>query len=106
MKTYSLLAMCLLFALHAFAGEQKTYEGTLKTGIVAIGGETSGTILVTKQGVRYELDLGSDAALAKQADALSGHYVAVTGEMKTVKGVETGDRAVVVITSLKELKAR
>ena len=80
----------------------QTYEGTLKTGIMSIGGETTGATLTTGKGVVYEVDFSKNAELAKLADSLSGRHVVVTGEMETVKGVETGERHVIEVTALKE----
>jgi hypothetical protein len=105
-----LMAICLLFASSVFAGDTNTKaitcEGRLKSGIFAIGGETTGTVLTTAEGVRYELDLGKDKDLAAQAEALNGKQVSVTGELQTRQGVETGARTVIMVTSLKAVDAR
>lgn len=105
MKACSLIAMLLLFCAGAFAGDGSaktiTCEGRLKTGIMSIGGETTGTILMAKGGIRYELDFGGDAQLVKEAESLDGKEVSVTGELRVREGVETGARSVVLVKSLK-----
>lgn len=74
-------------------------RGKLKTGVVAIGGETTGIILVTKDG-KLELDLGKQE-LKDQAEKLSGKVVVVTGNLSIRKGVETGQRLIVNVGTLK-----
>ena len=104
MKTYLLGLMTVLFSLCAIAGEEKavitTFVGTLKTGIVSIGGETTGVILTTKEGVVYELRFGKPelAALAKD---FNGKAVSVTGKLQTVEGTEVKIRKIIDVTILK-----
>jgi hypothetical protein len=80
-------------------------QGVLKTGIVAIGGETTGTVLETKQGA-FELDLGKNAELRARADKLNGKAVAVGGVLNVRKGVEVKQRKIVTVTSLEEMKGK
>jgi hypothetical protein len=47
--------------------------GTLRTGIVAIGGETTGTT-ITAQDVTWELDFGKNVELRKTAEKLNGKH--------------------------------
>ena len=82
----------------------KAYVGTLQTGVMAIGGETTGTILKTKDSGAYELDLQGKADLQKTADALNGKKVVVEGNYKPRPGVEVKERRIVVVKSLKEAK--
>jgi len=77
----------------------KTYVGTLKTGIMATGGETTGTILTIKEGPVYELQLGEK--FAKLAEQLHGKTVLVTGTLQTRPGVEVKERHIIVVTDLK-----
>jgi len=86
------------------AHDIKTFEGTLATGIMAIGGETTGTELTMKDGSKIELDLGKDVKLGALADSLNGKAVVVTGEFKTVQGVEIKERKVLVVETLKAAK--
>ena len=83
-KTVVLSGLMCLVALPVLAAEpapkKVEMKGTLRTGIVAIGGETTGTIIETKEG-KYELDFGTDKDLRKKAEELNGKMVVVTGEL-------------------------
>jgi hypothetical protein len=72
------------------------FNGTLTTGVVAIGGETTGITLDAN-----ELDLHGDKDLTKAADGLNGKAVAVTGYLTTKKGVEIKERHIIVVSTLK-----
>lgn len=104
MKKYSILILTLLFSFCAIAADKEekaqTYKGTLTTGVMAIGGETTGTTLKTKEGV-YELDFGKNAELAKLAETLNGKEVEATGVMHVKAGVETGERHIIEVSELK-----
>lgn len=78
-------------------------KGKLKTGIVAIGGETTGTT-ITANGATWELDFGKNEALAKEADLLSGKVVVVTGTLTVKQGVERGPRNIVIVATLRAAK--
>jgi hypothetical protein len=75
-----------------------TLTGTLNTGVMAIGAETTGTTL-TVGGSTFELDI-RDATLRKTADSLSGKQVTVKGTLTVKQGVETGQRRIIEVTSL------
>jgi hypothetical protein len=77
-------------------------RGTLKTGIVAIGGETTGTIITTK-GTSLELEL-KDKQQRDEAMKLDSKTAIVTGELTFRKGVERGQRMIVVVNDLKAAK--
>jgi len=77
--------------------------GKLRTGIVAIGGETTGTILETKKG-SYELEFGKQKELRQKAEKLNGKNVTVVGKLEIRKGVEVKERRIVTVTSLEEAK--
>lgn len=77
----------------------KSYEGTLKTGIMAIGGESTGTILTTSAEGVYELDL-KNPKLKAQAEALNGKKVIVEGIYKPRPGVEIKERRIIDVKSL------
>src|SRR4051812_8953952 len=79
---------------------EQSYTGTLKTGVIAIGGETTGVTLSTDSGV-YELDLGAKDGLKKKADALNGKKVVVTGDYQPRKGVEVKERRIIAVKSLR-----
>jgi hypothetical protein len=74
--------------------------GRLATGLVALGGETTG-LAVSAKGLSWELDVGRDQDLRKKADGLSGEVVVVTGTLEPRAGVELRrQRLIVRVTSL------
>ena len=74
-------------------------RGTLRTGIMAVGGETTGTT-VTARGVTWELDLRARPEWKARADALNGRRVMVTGSLEVRPGVERRQRSIVTVKSL------
>ena len=76
-----------------------TVVGTLRTGIFAIGGETTGTT-ITAKGITWELDLGKNAAMRKAAQKFNGKKVIVQGSLERRKGVEIKERWIVTITGI------
>lgn len=79
-------------------------RGKLKMGIVAIGGETTGNILDTKDG-KLELDL-SKKNLIEVAEKLKGQEVIVSGTLSIRAGVEVRQRLIVTVTSIGAAKAK
>ena len=77
-----------------------TVVGTIRTGLVAIGGETTGTT-ITAKGIRWELDFGQNAELRAAADNLNGKPVTACGTLERRPGVEIKERWIVKVTSLK-----
>ena len=78
-------------------------KGKLKAGIVAIGGETTGYLIVAK-GVTWELDFGSNQELKKLADSLDGKIVIVKGNYEVRAGVEIKQRHIVTVKGLEAAK--
>jgi hypothetical protein len=74
--------------------------GTLRTGIRAIGGETTGTLIETKDG-SLELDFGKNRELRSLAAKMNGKPVVVTGALKLRRGVEIPMRAIITVATLK-----
>ena len=74
-------------------------RGTLRTGMMAIGGETTGTT-VSARGATWELDLGSNPKWKAQAESLSGKRVVVTGSLEVRPGVERRQRWILTVKSL------
>ena len=72
--------------------------GTIKTGIVAAGGETTGTIIETKEG-NYELHVSKE--LRKEVDALNKKLAEVTGTLETKKGFAVKLRKIVTVETIK-----
>ena len=86
----------------AAGGEQYVkveIKGVLKTGVVAVGGETTG-ITITAGKVTWELDIKDKSllALAQQSD---GKTAAVKGELHVTSGVEIPVRSIVTVAELK-----
>jgi len=78
---------------------QVEIKGKLETGIVAIGGETTGYAIRAK-GASWELDFANNQELRKLADTLGGKTVIVKGSLEIRKGVEIKHRQVVTVSSL------
>jgi len=73
--------------------------GTLTHGIMAIGGETTGTIIRFEK-TAWELDLRKDRAFRLAADKLNGKQVVVTGAVRVKAGVEIAKRTILTVDSL------
>ena len=83
--------VCTAPALAQRAKEPDTYikvevKGKLQTDVVAIGGETTGTVVHTRAGL-LELDLTGDKKLAAVAKKLNGKTIIARGELTFVRGV-------------------
>jgi hypothetical protein len=74
-------------------------RGTLRTGIMAIGGETTGTT-VSARGATWELDLRGNPEWAARAESLNGRRVVVTGSLEARPGVERRQRWIVTVKTL------
>ncbi|MBI4584487.1 MAG: hypothetical protein HY717_10740 [Planctomycetes bacterium] len=111
--------LALSFALAAAAGQEsgrdeKTEKkekaeeryikveirGILRHGLVAIGGETTGTQITAKE-VTWELELGKRKDFIELAKKLDGKIARVTGALEVKKGVEIPQRWIVTVASLK-----
>lgn len=87
---------------------QTTVSGKLGR-VMAIGGESTGwaiqldseTMIEGKQVDSLEVDYSNTARLEKLADK----HVKATGTLSHRRGVETGERLVLVVSSIKEVKA-
>ena len=76
--------------------------GTVSTGTMAIGGETTGTILKTEAG-SFELT-PTNAAVGKQIAALKDKKAHVTGTLTVKEGIEVGQRKIVTVESIEAVK--
>lgn len=107
MRTTVLGCVALLaFALAALAADEpKKIEvsGTLKTGIIAVGGETTGIIIQAKDKT-YELDFGKDKELRAKAEKLHNKKVDVVGTLIVKKGVEVKERRIITVSKLEAAK--
>jgi hypothetical protein len=104
----------LVVALAGLVGQAATHDvediikvevtGTLQTGIVAIGGETTGTIITANE-VTWELDLSRNPKLQRLAEKLNGRRVTVAGIYRRRSGVEIRQREIVEVTALRPAQA-
>ena len=74
-----------------------TVHGTVRTGVVAIGAETTGAT-ITAGGVTWDLELrGVQRAVAGK---LNGRVAVVSGQLRRAAGVELRDRFIVDVRSI------
>lgn len=92
-----LLAFEYLNASSITAGDVEL-KGKLRTGTLALGGETTGVELNTEEGQTYELALQGE--LMKKARSLSGKDVVVKGTLKEKKGVEISIRKILRVHTI------
>ena len=78
--------------------------GTLRAGMMAIGGETTG-VVINARGVTWELDLAQVPGAASRAESLDGRRVVVKGTLEAKRGVERRERAIVTVRSLEPAPA-
>ena len=74
-------------------------RGTLAHGIIAIGGETTGTTIRFGK-TTWELDLRKEKSFGETAERLNGNRVVVTGSLRVQKGVEIAKRTILTVTSI------
>jgi len=75
-------------------------KGKLTHGMMAIGGETTGTVIRARN-VTWELDV-SGPGLRERAARLSGKTVVVTGAVRQKAGIEIAKRTILVVRTLEE----
>lgn len=73
--------------------------GRLQVGMMAIGGETTGTT-ITAKGIQLEVTWGDDDELARRAGQLDGQGVCVSGALRQRTGPERGRRLIIEARSL------
>ncbi len=102
MRTHlSIIALALFFTAPAFAEDKKEgtidleVKGTLTTGIVAIGGESTGVSIATKDGFTCEVAGVKD-------DKLNKKTVVVKGSFAVKEGVEVKQRRILTAKSVEE----
>jgi acetyl esterase len=81
-------------------GKAIEFKGVLRTGIVAIGGETTGTA-ISVNGKTYELDFRKSPKLRALAEKLNGKEVVVKGTLRLKEGVEIKERRIIFVTDLR-----
>ena len=75
-----------------------TVHGTLKSGVIAIGAETTG-VTITASAVTWELELKGNQR--DVADKLNGSKAIVSGRLRREAGVEVKNRFIVNVRSIK-----
>ena len=74
--------------------KMETFTGTLESGVMAIGGETTGWRLIGDgESGALELDV---SRIADQAEKLDGRRVTITGQVTTRQYIERGEVTVLV----------
>lgn len=68
--------------------------------MMAIGGETTGTVLKLSSGESYELS----SETPNKFTAFSGKKVHVEGSLTTVRGIERGLRRILIVDTIQEEK--
>jgi hypothetical protein len=76
-------------------------QGTLKTGVVAIGGESTGFVLKTLDG---EMDILFAKEDRPAATLLDGKQVHIEGMKFTEKGLERKERTIIAVTKFMQIK--
>ncbi len=100
---------CSAFTAHTADKEENprkakisVWTGAVEKSKVAIGGETTGVVLTTGEGDRYELGLGKKR---DSTDKYKGKTVTVQGTVEVHPGVEVAERRIILVKSIKEAKA-
>lgn len=99
------LAFAIALVIGAPAVEDSitvSVTGSLRTGVVAIGGETTGTTMTAK-GITWELDLGKNEGLRKAAEKFDGKKAIVQGTLERRAGIEIKERWIVTVTGLQRV---
>lgn len=73
-------------------------RGTIRTGVVAIGGETTG-VIVSANDITLELEI-KDPQLAALAKRLSGKIGVAKGTLRVMRGIEIPQRWIVTVGEL------
>lgn len=106
-KCLGLMVLAGLAAWPVLADEKEArkveLKGTIQTGVIAIGGETTGILLKTKDN-SYELEFGKEKDLRARAEKLNKKMVVVSGLLNLRPGVEVKQRKIITVKSLKEAR--
>ena len=74
------------------------WRGTIRTGLMAIGGETTGITLTTTDAV---FELRADGALADSVNASNGREVTVRGRLRVIEGISRRrQRRIIEVTAI------
>ena len=99
----SLAVACVCFGTIALAAQKDNdraaeWTGTLRTGVVAVGGETTGMVLETATGT-FEIQPATDVVLAA-LKKLDGQQVTVHGTLTKRPGTEVKERRIITATGV------
>jgi hypothetical protein len=95
-------ALDISFLCHEEHAREVRLEGTLRHPVVALGGETTGTILRTATG-DYELEVEPGANEVRRAiERLVGRRIVVRGKLTVRRGIERGALRIVRVRALEE----
>lgn len=83
-------------------GEMITVQGAISTGLVAIGGETTGFVIQPPEGVSYELILKEEDQ--KKLQNLNGQWFEVAGEFILIQSIEIAERKAIIVDALAVLE--
>ena len=86
-------------------GKAVEFKGVLRTGVVAIGGETTGTT-ISASGKTYELDFRKNPKLRALANTLNKKVVVVQGTLRRRRGIEIRERWIITVTDLRPAEAQ
>ena len=78
--------------------EEITVSGAIASGMAAIGGETTGFEITSKEGDTYELIL--KVADHEKLSSLDKMWFEVTGELISIEGVERKERKAIIAETL------
>lgn len=84
--------------LEGGAAAEVTVQGAVSAGMAAIGGETTGFEIKTKDEKSYELIL--KVADQEKLSTLDGMWFEITGELVVIKGVERKERNALIAEQL------
>lgn len=77
-------------------------QGKLETGMMAVGGETTGIVLTTYDDQSYELIVKVEER--ERLEKISGQSFEVTGELIKIESVEREERAAIIVEALNVLE--
>ena len=84
--------------LDASEAEEITVSGPISAGMAAIGGETTGFEISSKQGDTYELIL--KVADQEKLSSLDKMWFEVTGDLIIIEGIERKERKAIIAETL------
>ena len=105
-SSISIIIAGLLFPPTAFADEKASDEyikvevrGMLNNEVMAIGGESTG-VVITANGVTWELDFANAPALRKTSKPMNGQVVVVKGQLQVKAGIEIRKRWILKVKTI------